>query len=517
MTLELISAASDYWTKSLPEKRRRSDVLFSLTAPVCAMRVVARSAMGGQLLCVLPSGEMRFYMLKEETWTAVGNFLLVDGGGLLLGQGIQGGSITRHEGVCVLFKNGTMAVTSVSDIFHGIPCRWCFDYERIESVRVGVIEQYSLIVKYLGSDATPAASNEYMADFITVHDTARPLSIMTLAGRPKFSIDKKIRPCRSRALPPLEEANCLFALMACLWTMFPPPGIETVWSVDTTVMRLFAETYASRTMAKWRGAGLPLASQLRRWLPFCKQLVLRTSYFNVRFSTSFIASFEGVHQNEKWIRSRGADVSRIMRTWLDTGMPASAVFDTESAVPAESLEISKGGLITAHEWMSSRRLHFRVQKRPRLEWTQASASILESEVGAVVSQEIAALEHMRTAIMGSDVKVGGGAFESLVHGITAHLRNAHTVTALALKLTETSSQGGVIGAQIVSAAEELAHACGDNADIKKYVQQLTSGCLLRISSLTASEILSKSHSPTLRHAHAVRLITDGLCMLAGGS
>ena len=476
-----------------------STELFTLSKPIGAMRVVARSTVGGQLLCRLAGGELRFFMLREQSWEAVGGFLCIDGPSTLLAHGIAGGCITRN-GICVLFQSGAMAAITVADIYNGRSAHWSCDADRIAATREMIIERHMRITDFLRSDHV--SNGEYLADFITVYDTPTPLSIKTFAGRPKFSIDRTVRPFRSKALPPSEESNIMFALIACLWTMYPPPGIETSWSVDTTVLRLFSETHAAGTMARWRRDGLPIASQLRRWLPFCKQLVLATSYFSKALPRDE-GTFAGVHQKEPWIRSRATEVIRLTRMWLDDGMKAALLFN----------DTSVGDFVTAHEWMSNRRLHFRTQKRARSENSSSSAAscIIASDVGALVNKEISELEQVRTAVMDIAPCVDAGCFDELVHGITSHLRKTHSLTALALRLTELATQSSVIGAQIGAA---VASCGGNNPDVTEYIKRLTSDSLQRISTMTDSEILSKGRALTERHVHAVRLIADGVRMLS---
>ena len=234
---------ADYWTVPLPEQQRRSTTLFSLSKPFGPMQVVARSRVGGQLLGRLPSGQLAFFVLKEQQWQPVGGVLCVGEEQVpLIAHGIVGASITRSNGICVLFQNDAMAVTTANDVFHGRAAAWSGNAERIATVRDMIVQRYALVMQH----ADPPPGGEYLCDFITVRDVVPPLCIKKFTGRPKFSADRTTRPFRSKALPASEEANCMFALIACLWTMYPPPGIETSWIVDTTLMRLFSETRAAK-------------------------------------------------------------------------------------------------------------------------------------------------------------------------------------------------------------------------------------------------------------------------------
>ena len=341
-----------YWNEALPEHHRRATDFFVLTKPVGAMQVVSRSKAGGRLLCRYATGELRFFALRQNVWEAVGGVIRT-ANGALMALDILGAYIANV--VCVLFHDGTMVTTTVEDIFHGRPATWTIDSARYDFVRERVMERHAIVNAIM---PTPSRGNEYLGDFITVTDVEKPLAFKAFAGRPKFSVDRNSRPVRSKPLPPADEYSCMFALVGCLWTVYPPPEIET-WIVDTTVLRLFAKTHAAAIMAKWRGSGLRMASQLRRWLPFCKKLTLCTSNFKQPFPIAQVgAHFAGLHQKEPWINSRATGVFRLMQMWLVEGKLASTLFDTSSD------DECMFGLITAHEWMCKHRLQIRAIKLP---------------------------------------------------------------------------------------------------------------------------------------------------------
>lgn len=457
------------------------------------------------MLCRSASGELRFYMLHSSSWEPVGGAICIGEAAVpLIADTIVGAWITSSNGICVLFPNNTVAVTTVNDIFHNKPAAWILDAERVAVVGEKIREQHVLITEALAGDtAEKTQKGEYLPHFITVHNSQPPLSIKRFAGRPKFSIDRTGRPFRSKALPPSDEAGCIFALIACLWTMFSPPGIESSWSVDTTVLRLFGETRAGKIMAKWRGDGLPMASQLRRWLPFSKQLVLCTSYFERDWSDELVETFEGVHQKPQWIQSRGMDVAALMRGWLRDGKTASSLFD--------DCDVSNA-FLSAHEWMCERRLHVRAQKRARRETSVEDMS----KVASVVNHEIASLELLRIAVLdpSQGVPTNGVAerFDELAHGATAHVRNVQALTNLVLRVTELATQNRVISVQMDVVASELGKLSG-NSGVGEYVREVISQSFQDISALTASDILSKARTMTQRQVDAVRMIADGVRML----
>lgn len=264
-------------------------------------------------------------------------------------------------------------------------------------------------------------------------------------------------------------------------------------------------------MSKWRGDGLPMASQLRRWLPFCKQLLVYTSCFERQWADVTAETvgthFECVHQKAQWVQSRGSDVSLLMRDWIRGGMDAVSLFDISCD------DNVSGAFLTAQEWMHAQRLHLRAQKRARRETVLAPGDTCQ--VACVVNEEIASLEHLRTAMVEQSLPQPAitGRFDELAHGITAHVRNVHCLTGLALRVAELATKNRIVGGQMNAVAEELGQLCG-NADVSEFVHGLISESFQRISALTTTEILSKAPAMTQRQVDAMRLIVDGVRMLS---
>ena len=166
-------------------------------------------------------------------------------------------------------------------------------------------------------------------DYLLTYDdsTLPPLHAKASFGRPLYSRDKGRRPSRAAVIPADDEAVCMATLSVIMLHVRSETRNGGGWFVDSIIFDIFRATEASQSLHQWRTTPLTAMAQLRRWVPFCRQLVLATEAFESTFSFErSVAAFGPVRKSPKWVQDRAERVQRLVHGWMRGGMLATQLF-----------------------------------------------------------------------------------------------------------------------------------------------------------------------------------------------
>ena len=166
-------------------------------------------------------------------------------------------------------------------------------------------------------------------DYLLTYDdsTLPPLHAKASFGRPLYSRDKGRRPSRAAVIPADDEAVCMATLSVIMLHVRSETRNGGGWFVDSIIFDIFRATEASQSLHQWRTTPLTAMAQLRRWVPFCRQLVLATEAFESAFSFErSVAAFGPIRKSPKWVQDRAERVQRLVHGWMRGGMLATQLF-----------------------------------------------------------------------------------------------------------------------------------------------------------------------------------------------
>lgn len=190
------------------------------------------------------------------------------------------------------------------------------------------------------------AEIEKEGDFITVyHDQGDSVSMqIKTQGRAAFSVDKGPRAMRSATLKDEDEVYCISSIIIVLYTCNMDSSCEK-WSINRMVNEVFLKTKAHTILSKSRNHNsVAVTNQLRRWLPFCKELARKSKFFTEDECPLFVPNSLNGDLRIKWMNKHAPNIFAFVKDWLKSGEKNSAIVEAEVARPS----------MTMKEWLAQR-------------------------------------------------------------------------------------------------------------------------------------------------------------------
>lgn len=172
---------------------------------------------------------------------------------------------------------------------------------------------------------------DYAGDFISVYNLTPSVSVnVKTQGRAPYSIDKAPRASRSATLKEHDEVYCISVAIIVLYTSNADDAYEK-WSINRVVNDIFKKTKAYSMLSISRShKEIAVTNQLRRWLPFCKELAKKTSFFSVdEEGPIFIANPQKTDVRIKWMNKLTPGICKFIKEWISQGEKTDKILRSE--------------------------------------------------------------------------------------------------------------------------------------------------------------------------------------------
>ena len=265
-------------------------------------------------------------------------------------------------------------------------------------------------------------------DFITVYTDAPSItSQVKTQGRAPYSIDKGPRAVRSATLKQDDEVFCISVAIVVLYTC-NADGAYDKWSLNRIANEFYRNTKAFDILCKSRGNNnLAVTNQLRRWLPFCRELAKRSRFFSTEQCPFFSPTPQNTDMRIKWMNKRGPAVFEFIKEWIEGGEKSSAIISGgEASMPIKEWYVQRLKYInevSSPSFCNSTMSHF--QSAPvMMQGSLHEDSEMDTSINVIDLIRVQTLTTM--AEKGKDEaqkKKTQRLFQSLAQNIVSHKRN----------------------------------------------------------------------------------------------
>ncbi len=211
---------------------------------------------------------------------------------------------------------------------------------------------------------------EFHYDFITVYHHGDISTSLKTQGRAAFSIDKGPRALRSATLKDDDEVLCIGTVIIVLYTCNADGSYEK-WSINRIVNEIFKKTKAYSVLSKSRkNNNVAVTNQLRRWLPFCKDIARKTNFFNDDECPVFTADPQNTDLRIKWMNKHAPKIFDFVKEWLKSGEKNSEILEPEVSGHTQ--------ITTMKEWYEQRLKDIIIETSSPVVQTQTSSIVAGS-------------------------------------------------------------------------------------------------------------------------------------------
>ena len=138
---------------------------------------------------------------------------------------------------------------------------------------------------------------------------------------------------RSATLKSEDEVLCISVAIVVLYISNTDSAYEK-WSLNRVANEIFRNTKAYAILSKSRGNNnMAVTNQLRRWLPFCRELAKKSRFFSTEQCPIFISTPQNTDLRIKWMNKRAPAVFEFVKQWITGGEKTGEIIEEDVSIP----------------------------------------------------------------------------------------------------------------------------------------------------------------------------------------
>ncbi len=146
---------------------------------------------------------------------------------------------------------------------------------------------------------------------------------------------------RSATLKSEDEVLCIGVALVVLY-ISNKDSVYEKWSLNRVANEIFMNTKAYTVLCKSRGNNnMAVTNQLRRWLPFCRELAKKSRFFSTEQCPIFESTPKNTDLRIKWMNKRAPAVFEFVKQWITGGEKTDEIIDDVESVPIKEWYVQR--------------------------------------------------------------------------------------------------------------------------------------------------------------------------------